>query len=134
MGRWVAFGLASFVFLVNMFGTTLPTPLYPLYQQRYGFGELMVTVIFAIYAFGVIAGLLLFGALSDEIGRKPVLAAGLLFSAASAFLFLFAGSLGPIYAGRILSGFSAGIFTGSRQAALGTTVASTFDLTIVGAT
>lgn len=112
------FGLASFVFVVNMFGTTLPTPLYPLFQQRYSFGELMVTVVFAIYAFGVIAGLLLFGALSDEIGRRPVLFAGLLFSAASALLFVFADSLAPIYAGRILSGLSAGIFTGTATAAL----------------
>ena len=118
MYRWAGFGFVAFVFLVNMFGTTLPTPLYPLFQQKYSFGELMVTVIFAIYAFGVIAGLLLFGALSDEIGRKPVLATGLLFSAGSAVLFLVAGSLTPIYAGRILSGLSAGIFTGTATAAL----------------
>jgi len=116
--RRAGFVLVSFVFLVTMFGTTLPTPLYPLFQQRYSFGELMVTVVFAIYAFGVIAGLLLFGALSDEIGRKPVLAAGLVFSGASALLFVFAGSLAPIYAGRILSGLSAGIFTGTATAAL----------------
>jgi MFS family permease len=116
--RRAGFVLVSFVFLVTMLGTTLPTPLYPLFQQRYSFGELMVTVVFAIYAFGVIAGLLLFGALSDEIGRKPVLAAGLVFSGASALLFVFAGSLVPIYAGRILSGLSAGIFTGTATAAL----------------
>ena len=118
MRRWVGFGFVAFAFLVTMFGTTLPTPLYPLFQERYSFGELTTTVVFAVYAFGVVAGLLLFGALSDEMGRKPVLAAGLAFSAASALLFLFAGSLVPIYAGRILSGFSAGIFTGTATAAL----------------
>ncbi|TML09935.1 MAG: MFS transporter, partial [Actinobacteria bacterium] len=74
-----------------MVGTTLPTPLYPLFEQRYSFGELMVTVIFAVYAFGVIAGLLVFGNLSDEIGRRPVLLIGLAFSAISALLFVFAG-------------------------------------------
>jgi MFS family permease len=118
MSRTAGFVFVSFAFLVTMFGTTLPTPLYPLFQERYSFGELTTTVVFAIYAFGVIAGLLLFGALSDEIGRKPVLAAGLAFSAASALLFDFAGSLAPIYAGRILSGLSAGIFTGTATAAL----------------
>jgi MFS family permease len=118
MRRWVGFGFVAFAFLVTMFGTTLPTPLYPLFQERYSFGELTTTVVFAVYAFGVVAGLLLFGAFSDEMGRKPVLAAGLAFSAASALLFLFAGSLVPIYAGRILSGFSAGIFTGTATAAL----------------
>jgi MFS family permease len=118
MSRTWGFVFVSFAFLVNMFGTTLPTPLYPLYQQRYSIGELTVTVVFAIYAFGVIAGLLLFGKLSDAIGRKPVLAVGLAFSAGSALLFVFADSLAPIYAGRILSGLSAGIFTGTATAAL----------------
>jgi MFS family permease len=118
VGRNIGFVLIAYAFLVTMIGTTLPTPLYPLFEQRYSFGELMVTVIFAVYAFGVIAGLLVFGNLSDEIGRKPVLMLGLAFSALSAFLFLFAGSLAPIYAGRVVSGFSAGIFTGTATAML----------------
>jgi MFS family permease len=62
-----------------------------------------VTVVFAVYAFGVIAGLLVFGNLSDEIGRKPVLLPGSR-SRRSALLFVFAGSLVPIFAGRVVSG------------------------------
>jgi MFS family permease len=118
VGRNTGFVLVAYAFLVTMIGTTLPTPLYPLFEQRYSFGELMVTVIFAVYAFGVIAGLLVFGNLSDEIGRKPVLLVGLAFSAISAFLFVFAGSLAPIFAGRVVSGFSAGVFTGTATAML----------------
>ena len=115
-GSVTGFVLAVFAFFVAMAGTTLPTPLYPLFEQRYGFGALLVTVIFAIYAFGVIAGLILFGNLSDRFGRKPLLVFGLVLSAASALLFLLAGSLAPIYAGRVVSGFSAGIFTGTATA------------------
>jgi len=118
VSRNTGFGLVAYAFLVTMIGTTLPTPLYPLFERRYSFGELMVTVIFAVYAFGVIAGLLAFGDVSDELGRKPVLMVGLAFSAASAFLFIFASSLVPIFAGRVLSGFSAGIFTGTATAML----------------
>ena len=118
LGRPTGFVLAAYAFLITMVGTTLPTPLYPLFQERYGFGELLVTVIFAIYAFGVIAGLILFGGLSDEVGRKPLLLLGLAFSGANALLFLLAGSLVPIYAARIVSGFSAGIFTGTATAFL----------------
>jgi MFS family permease len=115
-GSVTGFLLAVFAFFVGMVGTTLPTPLYPLFEQRYGFGSLLVTVIFAIYAFGVIAGLILFGNVSDRLGRKPVLLLGLALSAASALLFLLAGSLVPIYAGRVVSGLSAGIFTGTATA------------------
>jgi MFS family permease len=73
-------------------------------------------VIFAIYAFGVIAGLILFGNLSDRLGRKPLLLFGLVLSGASALLFLLAGSLVPIYVARIVSGLSAGVFTGTATA------------------
>jgi MFS family permease len=118
VSRNTGFVLVAYAFLVTMIGTTLPTPLYPLFEQRYSFGELMVTVIFAVYAFGVIAGLLVFGNLSDEIGRKPVLLTGLAFSAISAVLFVFAGSLAPIFVGRVVSGFSAGVFTGTATAML----------------
>jgi len=112
----VGFVLAVLAFWVAMVGTTLPTPLYPLYAQRYGFGSLLVTVIFGIYAFGVVAGLILFGNLSDQLGRKPLLLFGLALSAGSALLFLLAQSLVPIYVGRVVSGFSAGVFTGTATA------------------
>jgi MFS family permease len=125
VGRSTAFGVVTFAFTVTMAGTTLPTPLYPLYQQRFGFGGLMATVIYATYAVGVIAALLLFGSFSDQIGRRWMLLQGLLLSAASAVEFLATGStwtgaggIVTLIAGRVLSGVSAGIFTGTATAAL----------------
>jgi MFS family permease len=118
VSRTAGFVIVAYAFLVTMLGATLPTPLYPLFEQRYSFGTLMVTLIFAVYAFGVIAALLAFGELSDAVGRKPILLAGLLLSALSALLFVFADSLLPIFAGRIVSGLSAGLFTGTATATL----------------
>jgi MFS family permease len=118
VSRTSGFVLIAYAFLVTMLGATLPTPLYPLFAQRYSFGALMVTLIFAVYAFGVIAALLAFGELSDQIGRKPLLVAGLALSALSAFLFVLADSLTPIFAGRVISGLSAGLFTGTATATL----------------
>ena len=118
LGRHSGFIVAAYAFFVTMLGTTLPTPLYPLLQERYSFGELLTTVIYAIYAIGVVAGLILFGALSDAIGRKPLLLAGLALSALSALLFLVATSLAPIVAARVVSGFSAGMYTGTATAYL----------------
>jgi len=107
---------AAFALVAAMLGTTLPTPLYGLYGQRFGLSELMITVIFATYAAGVIASLFLFGRLSDQLGRRPLLLAGLALSALSAVAFLIADGLPLLIVGRILSGLSAGIFTGTATA------------------
>jgi MFS family permease len=77
-------GLLVYVFMVTMLGTTLPTPLYPDYQHRFGFGQLTETAVFAIYAVGVLATLVLFGQVSDVIGRRPMLFASIGAAAVSA--------------------------------------------------
>jgi len=118
LGRNAAFAATALAFAVAMVGTTLPTPLYVLYRERFGFSELMITVIFATYAAGVIAALLLFGRLSDEVGRRRLLLPGLGLSALSAVCFLTANGLPLLLVGRILSGLSAGIFTGTATATL----------------
>jgi MFS family permease len=107
------FALASLAFLVVMFGTTLPTPLYPLYQQQFALSEMMVTIIYGVYAAGVIAALILVGSWSDQIGRRRIMFAALALSAASAIVFLFDAGLGPLLLGRVLSGISAGLATGT---------------------
>lgn len=110
--------LVSFAFLVAMLGTTLPTPLYPIYERTFGFNSLTITLIFAIYAFGVIASLVLFGKLSDAIGRKPVLFGGLVLTLMSAAALFFANALAPVIAARVFSGLAAGLFTGTASAYL----------------
>ncbi|PVZ13125.1 MFS transporter [Actinomycetospora cinnamomea] len=120
--RRVAFVVVAYSFVVTMLGTTLPTPLYPIYQERYGYSGLLVTVIFAAYAVGVIAALLLLGRLSDQIGRRPVLLLGLGLSALSAVAFLAPLpaplDLPGLFVGRVLSGLSAGVYTGTATATL----------------
>jgi predicted MFS family arabinose efflux permease len=118
LSRTTALAATAYAFAVTMLGTTLPTPLYALYRERFGFSQLMITVIFATYAVGVISALLLFGRLSDDIGRRRALLPGLVLSALSAVAFLLLHGLGLILLGRVLSGLSAGIFTGTATAAI----------------
>ncbi|MFJ4838309.1 MFS transporter [Streptomyces sp. NPDC088746] len=113
---WLPSYVSGAVFAVCMAGTTLPTPLYSLYQDELGFSEMTVTVVYAVYAFGVIGVLLLAGNASDAVGRRPVLLWGLGCAAASAVCFLCATALGWLFAGRLLSGLSAGLFTGAATA------------------
>jgi hypothetical protein len=75
--RRVAFWLVAVILCITMLGTTLPTPLYGIYQGQWHFSTAIVTVTFAAYAAGVLATLLLAGRSSDQAGRKPVLAAAL---------------------------------------------------------
>jgi MFS family permease len=118
LSRPVAFWLVAGAFAVTMFGTTLPTPLYVLYQEEMGFPEEMLTAIFAVYAAGVLAALLLFGRASDQLGRRRLLIVGLVCAALSAVAFLLDQGLALLIVGRLLSGLSAGIFTGTATAAL----------------
>lgn len=116
-GPW-QYRAAAYVLAVGMIGTTLPTPLYGLYQKEIGFSSLMVTIVFAAYAAGVIAVLVLAGDFSDTLGRRPMLLAGLAFAVGSGLCFVFEGGLPLLFAGRVLSGFSAGLFTGVATVAI----------------
>jgi MFS family permease len=120
----VSVPLVAGAFCATMIGGALPTPLYPAYEHRFGFGPLTVTIVFAMYAVGVLAALLGVGRSSDTIGRRPVLLAGLAAAAASSAIFLVAGGLRSdgglvlLYVARVFSGVSAGIFTGTATATL----------------
>jgi MFS family permease len=114
----VAFWLVAYLFAATMLGTTLPTPLYVIYERRWHFTAAITTVIYATYAVGVLVALLLAGRSSDQVGRRPVLAAAVGFSMVSTVVFILAPGVGWLFAGRILSGLSAGLVTGTATAAL----------------
>lgn len=114
----IAFLAVALTFAVNMMGTTLPTAVYRFYQLKYGFTPTVITVIYASYAIGVLSALLLVGNWSDQLGRRRMLLAGLCASAASALTFLLSDGLALLMLGRLLSGISAGIFTGTATVAV----------------
>ncbi|MEZ5210611.1 MULTISPECIES: MFS transporter [unclassified Gordonia (in: high G+C Gram-positive bacteria)] len=115
--RW-AIAATAFAFFATMVGTTLPTALYSIYSARLSFSSLTVTVLFAVYALGVVFALLVFGRLSDQIGRRPVLLIALGCAAVSAVLFMLPPSLGLLIVARVISGFSAGFMSGAGTAAV----------------
>src|SRR5699024_6066217 len=107
-----------YAYTIVMLGTTLPTPLYPIYSEAFDLSTLMITMIYAVYAAGVISALLVFGHWSDRIGRKYILIPGVLISASSALIFLSSHHVVGLFIGRVLSGFSAGLFTSTATATL----------------
>ena len=114
----IAFLSVAIAFMINMMGTTLPTPIYRYYQQQYDFTPTMITVIYACYAIGVLGALLTVGNWSDQLGRRRMLLAGLGASSASAIVFMLSHGTAGLMLGRLLSGVSAGIFTGTATVAV----------------
>ncbi|PFG95604.1 putative MFS family arabinose efflux permease [Saccharopolyspora erythraea NRRL 2338] len=112
------FWLVAAVYVLAMLGGTLPVPLYVFWAPRMGFGPFTTTLIFAIYALGVVASLLLFASLSDRSGRRPLLLASLVVLAASTVCFLVARDVGLLLLARFLCGLATGVTTATATAAL----------------
>jgi predicted MFS family arabinose efflux permease len=110
----VAAGIAFLVFAAN----AAVSPLYRIYQAEFGFSAATLTLLFAIYVAALLLTLLLFGSVSDYVGRRPVLLAGLIIGAAACGLFLSAQGLEMLFAARVLQGVAAGLVAGTASAAL----------------
>lgn len=121
--RWRLPAMPVFVgevvaFIALMFAAGAPSPLFVLYQREWGFPTWLLTVAFAIYAFTLLATLLVAGSLSDYIGRRPVLIAALVIEAIGMSLFVFAPSIGWIIAARAIQGVATGAATGTFTAVI----------------
>src|SRR5712691_7142344 len=112
------FWIAGYVFAVTMAFSTIPAPLYVLYQARDHFGALLVTVIFAAYAVGVMASLFLAGHISDWLGRRRMVATAVGVNMASGVVFLAWPAVPGLIAGRVISGISIGMLTATATAYL----------------
>ncbi|MFD8954036.1 MFS transporter [Streptomyces xanthophaeus] len=116
--RGSGFWVVGAVLVLLMLSSSVPSALYVLYQQQWGLSSGTITVVFALYAVTVLAGLLLFGSLSDTLGRRPVLSAGLVLAIVSMALFAAADGLGLLLAARAVQGLAVGLATGAMGAAL----------------
>ncbi|MGI3747434.1 MAG: MFS transporter [Janthinobacterium lividum] len=111
-------GFLAFVLLCFFAASSAPTPLYHLYQQAWGFSPVLLTVIFAVYALSLLATLLVFGSLSDYLGRRPVIWIGLLLEIVSMLLFIAATDVTWLIAARVLQGVATGVATSALGAAM----------------
>jgi len=104
-------------------GSTLITPLYVIYQKEWGFSRITLTLIYAAYVVGNLAALLVFGRLSDRIGRRRTAVPVMAVAIVSALVFLLANGVSWLYAGRILSGLAVGVGTATATAWLAELIA-----------
>ena len=116
--RRAGFWLVGLVFMVTMAFSAVPAPLYVLYAARDRFGPLMITVIFAAYAVGVIASLFLAGHLSDWAGRRRMAVTAVAVNVGSGVIFLLWPSVPGLLIARVVSGVSVGMLTATATAYL----------------
>jgi MFS family permease len=119
----IAIGTVAGMIGVLFAGSTVVTPLYVIYKQQFGFSQISLTLVYAAYVVGNLAALLLFGRLSDEIGRRRTAVSAMAIAIASAVVFLLARNIASLYTGRILSGLAIGIGAGTGTAWLAELIA-----------
>jgi len=90
-------------------GSTIVTPLYPLYQRAFGVSEVTITLVYSTYVIGNLGALFLFGKVSDQAGRRPVSLCVLALGGASTLLFLFAVDPAMLFLARAASGLAIGV-------------------------
>lgn len=105
-------------------GSTLPTPLYIIYKQKFGFSGITLTLIYAAYVVGNLGALLVFGRLSDQIGRRRAMLPALAAAVVSTLVFLFADGTAALFWARALSGLGVGVAAGTANAWLAELVGS----------
>jgi MFS family permease len=113
-----AYAVAAGVIGLSLLASVTPSPLYHDYSVRWHFSPLTLTLIYATYAFGVLATLVLAGSASDRVGRRPVLLGALGALMASTVVFAFAESAAWLFVARGVQGLATGAALSAASAAL----------------
>jgi MFS family permease len=113
-----AFWIVAAIMLVSIAASAAPSPLYPIYAVQFHLSTSMLTIAFAVYVIGLLASLVVAGALSDFVGRKPVLAVGVLGIVGAMVLFVFVDGFATLIIARTVQGLANGILFGASGASL----------------
>ena len=116
--RAAGFWLVAGVLFLLLFASAAASPLYSVYQAEWHFSATTLTAVFAVYVLVLLVTLLVFGSLSDYLGRRRVMAVALAAGAGACGLFLAAHGVGLLFAARALQGAAVGAATSAAGAAL----------------
>lgn len=113
-----AYLLAAATIGLALFASATPSPLYGTYRELWGFDSVVLTLVYATYAFGVLLTLLLAGRLSDEVGRRPVLIVAMTALVVATVPFMLADSVAWLFVARAIQGLATGLALSVGSAAL----------------
>ncbi len=104
-----------FTVLIDVIGLGIIIPVMPAYVESFGASALTVTALLSVFALFSFLSSPLLGALSDKIGRRPILLVSILSSSIGWFVFASAHSLIFLFIGRIIDGLAAGNFSTAQS-------------------
>jgi MFS family permease len=117
-GQKASFLTAAAVVAHTIWTSAAPALTYPLYAKSWQLTTFDTTAIFAIYPVFVVSMLVIFGNVSDYIGRREAMLIGLLASTLGSALFAIAPNVTWVYIGRALMGVGVGLSAGPSAAAV----------------
>ena len=92
--------------------------IYPIYVDRWFATPAVTAALFSTYPIALVGALIVLGSLSDAIGRRGALLAGLSVVAAGSLVFVVADAIGALFLGRALQGLGVGVALSAAAAAL----------------
>jgi predicted MFS family arabinose efflux permease len=114
----VSFWAAAMIAFLGFAANSAASPLYRIYQAEFGFSATTLTLLFAVYIVVLLLTLVVLGSVSDYVGRRRVMLAGLASGAVACGLFLLAHGVGLLFGARALQGVAVGLIAGAASAAL----------------
>lgn len=118
LNQWGGFIAVASALTLGFATSSLPTPLYPLYQTHWGLQPSGLTYIYALYMGGVLLALLFLGRLSDAIGRYAVLCISLVLMTVGLLMSGVASGINTLLVARGIIGAANGLMTTAGALAL----------------
>jgi MFS family permease len=100
---------------IDVLGFGIVIPILPYYLTEFGASAVTITVLFSVFSLCAFISSPFLGALSDKIGRRPVLLISIFSTAIGWFVFASANSIAFLFIGRIIDGMAAGNFTTAQS-------------------
>jgi MFS family permease len=113
-----SFRVSAMVVGLALWASAAPSMSYPLYAATWGLTPALTTMVFAVYPIALVVVLLLFGNLSDYIGRRASMLLGLTSLLVGALLFAAALDVWWLFVGRAFMGIGVGLSVSPGSAAM----------------
>jgi MFS family permease len=118
LGRRASFWTAAAVAALALWTSAAPSVSYPLYAAEWQLTPATTNAIFAVYPIVLVVVLIVFGDLSDHIGRRASIVLGLAAMLVGVLLFALAPHVGWVFVGRAFMGLGVGLSLSPASAAM----------------